>query len=59
MKKIELFEQQIDIIVDLVTREIAHMAQIKAEFREKDMDCGGVNTQIDRLKTILRDFTND
>ena len=59
MKRIELFDTQVDILVDLVSREIAHMALIKAEFREKGMDCGGVNTQIDRLQTILRELTND
>ena len=59
MKKIELWEQHVNILVTLVTREIAHMAQIKAEFKEKDIDCGGVNTQVDRLQTILRTLTNE
>lgn len=59
MKKIELFDTQVDILIDLVTREISHMAKLRDEFRAKNIDCGGVNTQIDRLQTTLRDLTND
>ena len=59
MKKIELFDQHVEILIGLVTQEIRHMADIKAEFREKDIDCGGVITQIDRLQTILRVLTNE
>lgn len=59
MKQIELFDQHVEILIGLVTKEIRHMADIKAEFREKDIDCGGVSTQIDRLQTILRALTND
>ena len=55
----KLWEKDIDILIGLVTQEIRHMADIKAEFREKDIDCGGVSTQIDRLQTILRVLTND
>ena len=59
MKTIELFDTQVDILINLVSQEIRHMAEIRDEFREKDIDCGGVITQIDRLQTILRELTNE
>ena len=59
MKTIELFDTQVDILINLVSQEIRRMAEIRDEFREKDIDCGGVITQIDRLQTILRELTNE
>ena len=55
----KLWEKDIDILIGLVTQEIRHMADIKAEFREKDIDCGGVSTRIDNLQAILRRLTHE
>lgn len=52
-------ESHKEILVNLVCQEIEHLAGIREEFRAKDIDCGGVITQIERLQTILRDLTYD
>ena len=56
-KELVLREEQVDILCGLVNQEIRHLADIRLEFRAKDIDCGGISNRIDNLQAILRLLT--
>lgn len=58
-KEVILTPQESDIIITLLLAEIKHLAKIRLEFHEKDIDCGGINNRIDRLNALVRRISHE
>lgn len=53
-KEVILRSDQVDILCGLINQEIRHLADLRLEFRSKDIDCDGISTRIDNLFAILK-----